>query len=630
MAKPRQRSGAQQLSIFAVAEASEDKPSEDKPSDEPTRVLRELFGHAGFRAGQRRAVDALLASRDAVVLLPTGSGKSLCFQIPAVLMARAGRGCTLVVSPLLALMHDQVRALRELGVTAEALNSNLSAAEQLRVVRAFEAGELELLYVSPERAAQHRFRLTLARAQVALLAIDEAHCVSQWGHDFRPEYLRLHELRRRVACPVIALTATATRRVLDELIAGLQLADPERVEGGFARANLEFEVHALATDAARVAVLADAIANVKKGRVIVYCSTRKQTQRVCKALIKAGFGAGYYHAGRTKLARERAEAAFASSKKRILVATNAFGMGVDFPDVRLLVHFATPGSVEAYYQEAGRAGRDGQPSRCVLFYGASDLMTQRRLGIPKRCSAAQRARVEAALTAMVAYVYGTGCRQQAMSGYFGATQALEACGRCDCCRGQATPIASAPKTKPSVTPVPAGLADEILAALRELAKPTGRLNLARALRGSKAKSVRELGLDRLGFYGGFHAHKQAEVLAALDALSSSGRLVQRGRKYPKLWVAGATQPRKQSTTGTRRGARSTRSELARELENYRRRMARKLACKPYMVFHRKVIAAVDRQRPQTLEDLARIPGLGAVKIDRFGEDILDLMRRVGA
>jgi len=601
--------------------------------DAPSRALREVFGHASFRPGQRRAIDAVLAGRDAVVLLPTGSGKSSCYQIPAVLLARAGRGCTVVVSPLLALMHDQVRALRELGIEAEALNSNLGASEQHRVIRAFEADELELLYVSPERAAQPRFRQSLARSRVALLAIDEAHCVSQWGHDFRPEYLRLHELRRRLACPVIALTATATRRVLDELTTGLQLVAPERIEGGFARANLGFEVHPLATHAGRVAALVDAIAEAKSGRVIVYCSTRKTTQRVCKALTQAGVGAGYYHAGRTKLARERAEAGFASGKKRVLVATNAFGMGVDFPDVRLLVHFQTPGSVEAYYQEAGRAGRDRQPSRCLLFYGASDLMTQRRLAIPKRCSADQRARVEAALAGIVAYVHGRDCRQQAMSAYFGATQTIEKCGRCDCCLGSVITIASSakPRAQASPTPVPPGLADAILSALDELPKPVGRLDLARGLRGSKAKSVTKLGLHRLGFHGGFAEHSQAEVLAALDALMAGGQLVAKG-KYAKLGLAGKTAARKPRVAKSpgRARAGSTRTELTRELENYRRRMARQLACKPYMVFHRKVIAAVNRQRPQTLEALARIPGLGVVKIDRFGEDILDLIRRVGA
>jgi ATP-dependent DNA helicase RecQ len=606
-----------------------------KVAEASIAVLREVFGHEAFRPGQEAAEQALLEGRDVVVLLPTGGGKSLCFQVPALALARGGKGSTVVISPLISLMHDQVRALKELGVAAEALNSTLNPAEQRRVLHAFSSGELELLYVSPERAAQQGFRRVLEETRVALLAIDEAHCVSQWGHDFRPEYMRLRELRRRVDCPLIALTATATRRVLEELTVELQMEDPELVEGGFVRENLRFEVHALATDVARIAKLERALAEAGEGRTIVYCSTRKKTQRVSKALCAAGWKAGYYHAGRTKLARARAEAAFASGKKPILVATNAFGMGVDFPDVRLLVHFQTPGSVEAYYQEAGRAGRDGQPSRCLLFFGAADLVTQRRLSTPRGCSARQRARAESALDAMLAYVDARSCRQQAMSDYFGSSEARGPCGRCDCCCGElrddeARASSTSPASPPDAPPVPSGLEERTLEGLADLDKPVGRLNLARALRGSKAKSVTKLGLARLAAYGDFAEFKEAEVLAALDLLLEGGQLERRGRKYPKLWLAGRPVPaRGGGRAGSKKGTtKSRRSELARALENYRQRSARRLKWKPYMVFHRKVITAVDRQRPTTLEELARIPGLGPAKVERFGEDILALIRQV--
>lgn len=637
MAEGRER-GSPQLSMFEGSAPSQ--PSSKiwpaDADDHSARVLREIFGHKNFRAGQRQAISAVLAGRDAVVLLPTGGGKSSCFQVPAVVLARAGRGCTLVISPLLALMHDQVRALQGLGIEARALNSTLEPAEQRSVVRAFEAGELELLYVSPERAAQHRFRETLAKTKVALLAIDEAHCVSQWGHDFRPQYQRLHELRRRVCCPVIALTATATRRVLDELSTALKLDAPQRVEGGFARENLSFEVHPLRTDAARLKKLQQAIAELGgAGRVIVYCSTRKHAQRVCEALTNSGLRAGYYHAGRSKLARERAEKAFATSQRPILIATNAFGMGVDFPDVRLLVHFQTPGSVEAYYQEAGRAGRDGAPSRCLLFYGASDLMTQRRLAITNRSTKTQRTRVEAALEAMVDYVHADRCRQQVMSTYFGAGEATDPCGRCDWCRGEVPrptpadrPTLTRAAASGSVFSCPEGLDDAVLAALALLPKPTGRLDLARALRGSTAKTVRKLGLDRMPFHGSFSERKQAEILAALDELLTRGSLVRRGRKYPQLWLANTDAPaRTRSPSNSKR--RSVHSELARELESYRRRTARRLGWKPFMVFHRKVIAGIERHQPRDLAGLATIPGLGPAKIEQFGEDILDIIRRVG-
>ncbi len=599
-------------------------------------MLREVFGHAHFRPGQREAVEGVLAGKDAVVLLPTGGGKSLCYQVPAVVLARKGMGCTVVVSPLLALMHDQVRALRERGIAAAALNSTLSPAEAHEVADQFVAGELELLYVSPERAAQARFRKQLQNTAVALIAIDEAHCVSQWGHDFRPEYMRLHELRRRADCPLIALTATATRRVLDELGDKLQLEDPVRVRGGFTRENLSFEVHALPTDAARLAQLDAELkrALAEGGRAIVYCSTRKKTQSVAAGLKKLGYKAGWYHAGRTQLARERAEAAFASGRTPILVATNAFGMGIDFSDVRVLVHFQTPGSVEAYYQEAGRAGRDGAPARCVLFFGKSDMVTQRRLSLPRGCSRAVRERGEAALAGMLEYVGTAVCRQQSMSAYFGVPELPPACGRCDNCRGESAEIevelrattSPGTPTAPAVE-VPEGLPAQILAGLQDLPKPVGRADLARALRGSKAKSVTRVGLQRLEAYGEFADHPEPVVLAALDALLAQGWLERRGRKYPKLWVAGRALGGK-GGRGKGKSKGRTRSEVVRQLENYRARTARRLKWKPYMVFHRKVIQAIDKHEPRTLDELLRIPGLGEAKVERFGEEILDLLRRV--
>jgi ATP-dependent DNA helicase RecQ len=605
------------------------------PGD-PRSVLENVFGHEAFRPGQGRAVGAVMSGRDCVGLLPTGGGKSLCYQVPGVALARSGKGCTLVISPLIALMHDQVRALQERGVAAEALNSTLNAQEQGRVLRAFESGELELLYVSPERAAQYKFRKVLEATKVALLAVDEAHCVSQWGHDFRPEYMRVAELRKRVECPVIALTATATRRVLVELEESLEIWDPVLVERAFARENLRFEVHALATDKRRLDLLEGALREVEGGRAIVYCSTRKKTQRVCKALRERGFAAGYYHAGRTQLARKRAEAAFASGKKPVLIATNAFGMGVDFADVRLLVHFQTPGSVEAYYQEAGRAGRDGEPARCLLFFGTADLVTQRRLASPPGCTATVRERANFALDAMLGYVHAESCRQQAISEYFGSPFETESCGKCDRCDPRRAPDTRSPErhadTRPPAAPVtaPPGLSQQIFASLGDLPKPTGRANLARALRGSNAKSVLKLGLNRLEAHGQFSDSKESEVLAALDELLGRGILETRGRKYPKLWITGRPVPQRASRGAAKTKRKSTQSELAKALENYRRRTAKRLKWKPYMVFHRKVIRGIEQHQPRTLEELARVPGLGPAKLERFGEDILDLVQRSNA
>ncbi len=370
-------------------------------------LARDVFGYAALRPGQAEAIEAALTGRDAVVVLPTGAGKSTCYQLPALLHHRAGRGTTIVVSPLIALMNDQVEGLRARGIAAAAIHSQLDDEVRAEAFRALMQGELVLLYVSPERAVLDGFKRLLDRAEIAMVAIDEAHCVSQWGHDFRPEYMRLRELREVVLdIPMIALTATATPRVLAELASALGLRDPVRVLGDFRRPNLAFDVEHHRGDATRMISLIAALdragmrARTGSGHAIVYCSTRKKTESVAAELRSAGFAAGHYHAGRTALARERAMTAFSVGRLRVLVATSAFGMGVDYPDVRLLVHFQAPGSLEAYYQEAGRAGRDGLPARCVLMFGPADLVTQRLLH--DRSGVAAQARHEDALAAVAA------------------------------------------------------------------------------------------------------------------------------------------------------------------------------------------------------------------------------------
>ncbi len=501
----------------------------------PEEALRDVFGHAGFRGGQRDAVDAVLAARDAVVLLPTGGGKSLCYQVPAIVAARTGRGVTIVVSPLIALMDDQVTALRGRGVAAAAIHSHMDDDERRAVIGGMVRGELEIVYVSPERAALDSFRRIVGRARIALIAIDEAHCVSQWGHDFRPEYLRLHELRRVVPdVPVIALTATATPRVMDEIVGSLELVLPAIVRGDFARPNLAFSVRHVREDAARVTAVIEALdaaglrGRTGRGRAIVYCATRKKTEAVADALRAAGFAAGHYHAGRTALARERAHGAFAMGRTRVLCATSAFGMGIDFADVRVIVHFGAPGSVEAYYQEAGRAGRDGDPARCLLLFGPGDLVTQRRL-----MHGGSVARAEAALAAMERYATTAVCRQQVLCGHFTGRDDHAACGVCDVC------------------------------------------------------------LDP----------------DAVETAPVASRVTRRA---------------------TPRAARVVvRTDLTRELERYRNRRARELRWKAYMVFQHRVIDAIAAARPQTLDDLARIPGMGASRVARFGDDLLEIVHRHG-
>ena len=602
-------------------------------SDVSRDVLRDVFGHAELRPGQREAIEGVLAGRDVVVLLPTGAGKSSCYQVPAVAFARGGRGTTVVVSPLIALMNDQVGSLGARGVAAAAVHSQLDEAVRSDAIRAFVRGELAVLYVSPERAVLDSFKRMLARTPIALVAIDEAHCVSQWGHDFRPEYLRLHELRDVVGAPIVALTATATPRVLHEIAGGLALRDPVIVRGDFRRPNLAFEVQHHRGDADRLAAtiaVLDAAGlrgrtgpGLGRGRGIVYCSTRKKTETVAAELKSAGFAAAHYHAGRTGLARERAQRAFELGRARVLVATSAFGMGVDYPDVRAIVHFQAPGSVEAYYQEAGRAGRDGNPGRCVLLFGAADLVTQRRLS-----EAAGSHRHEEALATLERYARAARCRQQILCAHFTGSDDPIACGICDVCVDPSHDPASARAATAAPASVePAAVlapADQqlIVDAVAALHRGVGKTNLARALRGSHARAVIAHGLVHLPQFGRLAEASEASIVATIDRLIAERRLARRGRKYPTVTLpgpAGARRPR---------AARAPRTaSVTFELDSYRKRMARQLQWKTYMVFPRSVIAAIDQQRPTSREALARIAGLGPSKIARFGDDILAVVRR---
>jgi ATP-dependent DNA helicase RecQ len=621
-----------------------------RPGAEPARAaLQEVFGYPDFRDGQREAVAAAVRGEDAVVLLPTGSGKSICYQVPAVLAHRAGRGATIVISPLIALMHDQVAALCGRGVAAGSLDSHQDADAQRQTEASLVAGELALVYVSPERASKTGFRRVLERARIAMIAVDEAHCVSQWGHDFRPDYLRLHELRASVDAPMIALTATATPRVMDEIASRLELRDPVVVRGDFQRPNLSFGVVQPGKRELRLQALGTALEaallrgrTATHGRAIIYCSTRKVTEWVATQLRAKGFAAGHYHAGRTQLARERAHRAFGHGRTPILVATNAFGMGIDFPDVRLIVHFQTPGSLEAYYQEAGRAGRDGLPARCLMFFGEDDLATQMRLSNPG-ASVEIEARREQALERIEHYARASRCRQQLLCEHFTGTHDHPRCELCDCCLDadavrEAVRQADAPE--PAHEALGAEVRSTIALALGRLRRPVGKTSLARALHGSRAKSLARGGLLQLPEYGALKPHDEAAIVATIDAMMRDGTLVRQGRKFPTVWLADrpledtAARANPGASTGTRRSATKATtsrgvSPLLRALDDYRRKTARTLRWKVYMVFAKRVILAIDRARPKTRAALAKVPGLGPAKIERFGADILALVARHG-
>ena len=615
----------------APAGPSDPGPSSSGPSDPALEVLARVFGYASFRPGQRPAIDAVLAGRDAVVVLPTGGGKSLCFQVPAIVRHEAGEGPTLVVSPLIALMDDQVSALRQAGISAVALHSGHGRDGWQQ--RRDEARTAALIYVSPEKLKSEAFQRWLDGLDLSAAAVDEAHCVSEWGHDFRPDYLNLRLLKRRFDLPVIALTATATLRVMEEVAAQLELPEPAVVRGDFTRPNLAFAVELVQADKARTRRVVELVKNVRSGRVVVYAATRKRVQALDKALRAAGVGSGYYHAGRADSARANAAAAFESGRKPVLVATTAFGMGIDRPDVRLVVHANAAGSLAAYYQEAGRAGRDGEPARCVLLYSSSDAVTHARL----------RGRVPApgavaGWGAMQDYVYGTGCRQEAVVSYF-TGEPGRSCGACDVCVDP-TPVRAAVAEARSeqrsrtevrvakrrveasfvVTEAHRQVALEFVGGLR---KPLGKSLVAKGLRGSTAKAVKRKGLAKNPHYGALKEIPEAVLLDTLEELLEEGRLVRKGRKYPTVWLPDKRVLPARDLNRARAAAPST---LRVALRTYRASAARKRRWKPYQVFTNQTLGTIAADRPATLEELEAIKGMGPKRVAKFGDEILEVVR----
>lgn len=580
-----------------------------------SEVLREVFGYPRFRPGQRDAVHALIAGRDATVLLPTGRGKSLCYQVPAVVARKAGRGMTLVVSPLIALMDDQVVHLRRYGVEAAALHGQLSSTAREAVDAGIEKQAFDLLYVSPERLASSDLLERLG--PVAMVAIDEAHCISQWGHDFRPDYLRLGELRAQFDGPIVALTATATPRTLEEIEERLRLREPTRVRGSFVRKNLALCVSAWSDDDDRLPALVAELDRCRMrdpsrpGRAIVYCSTRDAVDVTTQRLRAEGFAVTGYHAGLPSVTRARAQQSFLAQRTRVLVATNAFGMGVDVPDVRLVAHLQAPGSPEAYYQEAGRAGRDGRASRCVLFFGPSDLQIQRHLG-------STRSEV---LDAMETYATDEEqCRQATLCSYLQGESVDVTCGRCDVCKPTKR------RRLPSVSRPQLGETqhETILRAVTRLRRPVAQQTLSRMLRGCDVNRLVRADLLTSPDLGALAGFDERAVLDAIEALLSMGTLSRGPRGDQVCMPSKDIEPVTRTLTRTLPITAGLGS-IAPEVDRACRAKARQLRVRPASLLPRRAIVGIDRLRPTTLDELRRVPGMRESTIEAMGEELLALV-----
>ena len=607
-------------------------------------LLRTTFGHEGFRGEQADIVDCVARGDDALVLIPTGGGKSLCYQLPALLR----QGCAIVVSPLIALMQDQVEGLRQLGVRAAFLNSTLDAAGAASVERDFLDGTLDLLYVAPERLLTPRFLSLLDRAHdgpgIALFAIDEAHCVSQWGHDFRPEYRQLTVLHERwPGVPRIALTATADAPTREEIAERLGLQDARRFTSSFDRPNIRYTV--VQKDGAGTRSLLDFLARHRGQSGIVYAFSRRRVESVAEQLQQAGIDALPYHAGMEAQVRAEHQRRFLQGDGVVVVATIAFGMGIDKPDVRFVAHVDLPKSIEGYYQETGRAGRDGDPAEAWMCHGLGDLVLLRQM-IDQSEAGDDRKRLEhRKLDALVGYCETTRCRRQVLLANFGedyaGNGAGQPCGNCDNCL-------SPPETWDATV-----AAQKALSCVYRTGQRFGAAHLIDVLRGSESERIRQFGHDGISTYGigteldsrawrGVFRQLVAAGLLEVDSegygglrLTADSRDVLQGRREVLLRKE-APRPRGRGRDGDARAARPV-VEVARadqplfeSLRAMRTRLAREQGVPPYVIFHDATLREIARLRPRTPGDLSLIGGIGAGKIERYGDEVLDVVAEAEA
>ncbi|MFB2550689.1 DNA helicase RecQ [Ensifer soli] len=593
---------------------------------DPLDVLRSVYGYSAFRGEQQRVIERVVAGGDAVVLFPTGAGKSLCFQIPA--LCREGVG--LVVSPLIALMRDQVEAMTQLGVRAAALNSSLTREEFLAVRRSLAAGTLDLLYVTPERIVTPAFREMMEGVPIALLAIDEAHCVSQWGHDFRPEYRALGAFAEQFpGVPRLALTATADPHTRDDIIERLRLDAAEVFTTSFDRPNIAYEI--AERDQPRQQLLRF-LARHPGESGIVYCLSRAKVEETAEWLNAQGLRALPYHAGMDRALRDANQDAFLKEDALCLVATVAFGMGIDKPDVRYVAHLDLPGSVEAYYQETGRAGRDGLPSDVWMAYGMADVVQRRRM-IDEGGAADEVKRVERAkLNALLAICETVGCRRQAILAHFGEAHP-GGCGNCDTCN---TPVETWDGTEAAI---------KALAAIYRTGERFGTGHLIDVLTGKANEKTERFGHTQMPVFGAgrdiapgvwqsIFRQLLAGGLVSVDhgaygalKLEPEARAVFR-REREVRFRKDRPQTGRKARAGQAPAARdrSTLSgddrALFEKLRAERLSIAKDLDVPPYVIFPDTTLIALARERPRDLAELLDIPGIGETKRDRFGEAFL--------
>lgn len=592
-------------------------------------MLKKYFGHGSFRRGQEEIIDSILAGRDCLGVMPTGAGKSICFQIPALMLG----GVTIVISPLISLMKDQVEALTQSGVSAAYINSTLSAGEYRRVFDMTAAGVCKILYVAPERLLTEDFLGLCARLEIPLVAVDESHCVSHWGQDFRPSYLKIPEfvaaLEKR---PVLAaFTATATDTVKADIVKILGLIDPFSLTTGFDRQNLYFEVR---KPRDKDEELLSILRGASGGSTIVYCSTRKNVESVCGMLCDNGFNAEMYHAGMADRERKRTQEDFIYDRCGVMVATNAFGMGIDKSDVSLVVHYNMPKDLESYYQEAGRAGRDGGPARCILLYSGRDVNVAEFLienshedsELSPRELAEIRKRDKERLRQMTFYSTSTSCLREFILKYFGE-KAPNYCGNCGNC-----------VTKFETVDVTVD-AKKILSCifrLKQRGRSSGRVLIADILLGSRSERIVQWSLDKLSTYGLLKGENRSRIISIIDFLireeyieiepeHSTCQLTRKADEFVKSRATLLMKLPKEEEKEKPNQVYEENPELMKLLKQERFKLASAMGVPAYVVFSDASLREMSAKMPVTEDEFLKISGVGSRKAERYGKTFMGII-----